>query len=280
MRRGLDFSLKFPTWGPNVSQTVGEENQASDAYRLVISTSHLYLVGWPFGEITASLGTRKFETATTDLPLRTVTIIHVRRVFYMRRLIAIALVAVSCASLTAQSASAGFGLFHRGGCCDAAPSCGCEAPAPVCCEPAPTCCDAAPSCGCRGGLLKGIFGKLHSKLHGGGCCAAPTCCEAPSCGCEAPSCGCEAPAPTCCAAPAPTCCSAPAPSCGCEAPSCGCETSCCEAPTCCTPKKRCLMDLLSKFKRKKSCCAAPTCCEAAPSCGCEVAAAPSCGCGS
>lgn len=66
----------------------------------------------------------------------------------MRRLIAIAFVAVATMSLSALDASAGHGLFHRGGgCCDAAPSCGCEAPAPVCCEaPAPSCCDAAPSC--------------------------------------------------------------------------------------------------------------------------------------
>ncbi len=182
----------------------------------------------------------------------------------MRRFIAIVAVAVS--SLVAQNASAGFGLLHRGACCDAAPSCGCEAPAPTCCEaPAPTCCEPAPCC--KGGLLKGIFGKLHAKLH------KPCCDAAPSCGCEAPapSCGCEAPAPTCCEAPAaPSCgCEAPAPSCGCEAP----------APTCCKPRHHHLMGLLSKLKAKK-CCAAPTCCEAAPSCGCEVAAAPSCGCGS
>jgi hypothetical protein len=196
----------------------------------------------------------------------------------MRRLI-VAFVAVACTSFFAPNASAGFGLLHRG-CCDAAPSCGCEAPAPVCCEaPAPTCCDSAPSC--HGGLLKGIFGKLHAKIHCGksACDAAPSCgCEAPapSCGCEAPapSCGCEAPAPTCCAAPAPapTCCAAPAPSCGCEAP------TCCEPDPCCKSRKHVLMGLLSKLKHKK--CCKPTCCDApAPSCGCEVAA-PSCGCGS
>ncbi len=96
-------------------------------------------------------------------------------------------------------------------CCAPAPSCGCEVAAPSCgCEiAAPSCgCEiAAPSCGCevvdpccdpcagkkRGGLLKGLFSKLHSRKSS--CCApAPSCgCEvaAPSCGCElTPSCGC------------------------------------------------------------------------------------------
>jgi len=131
----------------------------------------------------------------------------------MRRFIALALVAVASVGVLTSNASAGFGLFHRNaGCCDAAPacdsapSCGCEVAAPSCgCEvAAPSCgCEvAAPSCGCeapapccgsRPRLLKGLFGRLHSKIH------AKSCCEpAPSCGCEAPVECCSAPAPVCC----------------------------------------------------------------------------------
>lgn len=190
--------------------------------------------------------------------------------FYMRRFIAIALVAVASVGVSATTASAGFGLLHRGaGCCDtapacdAAPSCGCEVAAPSCgCEaPAPSCC-------ARPHLLKSFFGKLHSKIHARGCCE-----PAPSCGCEAPVVECAAPAPVCCdVAPA-------APSCGCEVavPSCGCE----EPAPCCKPHGHKIKALFSKIKcHMKSKCQ-PVCCEApAPSCGCEApVAAPSCGCG-
>ena len=168
----------------------------------------------------------------------------------MRRMI-ITLAVVVCAAISSSNASAGL-FCKKNACCEPAPVC-CEAPAPTCCEPAPVCRPKL-ELGCK---IKGMFGKLHSKLHKSSCCEpAPTCCDAP--------------APTCCDAPAP--CAAPAPSCGCEvaAPSRGCE-----APSCCKPaRKHCIKNMMSHLKGKF---ASKKCCAPAPSCGCEVAT-PSCGC--
>ena len=147
---------------------------------------------------------------------------------------ALALAASFC--LAPSSASAG--LFRNAGCgCDVAPSCGCEV-APSCgCEIA---CDPCDPCACRGGKLRGMLSKLHSRKA---CCepCAPVCCE---------------PAPVCCA-PAPVCCE--------------------PAPVCCDPCDPCCdrgPGLLAKLRARLA--ARKCCCDAAPSCGCEVA--PSCGC--
>lgn len=158
----------------------------------------------------------------------------------MRRIVALALVAVASISLMASSASAGFGLHRGSACCDPAPVC-CEAPAPTCCEVVDPCCPP------RTGLLKGIFGKLHNKIHHSGCCDVVE-----------PACGCEMAAPVC--APAPVCCPAPAP-------------TCCEVDPCCPPaRKHHLKNMLAKIKAKHSACCAPAPC-------CETYVEPSCGCG-
>lgn len=155
-----------------------------------------------------------------------------------------ALVAVVAFGLL-SSVNANAGLFGKFGCnsgCDVAPSCGCEMPAPVCCE-VPVC---EPSCCAPKRPFAGLIAKLHSLK-------ASSCCDA---------------APVCCEAPAPVCCEIPAPSCGCEvAPSCGCEVSCCKP----TP----IRDMIAKLKAR--CAAKNSCCDVAPSCGCAVE--PSCGCG-
>lgn len=113
------------------------------------------------------------------------------------------------------------------------------------------------------------FGLLN-KMMGGGCCAAPTCCEA-TCGAAEASCGCAA-APTCAA---PAC----EPTCGAQ-PSCcdsGCGTKCCRA----TPIRdlfaslHCRLHSLCHRNKCNSCCEA-TCGAAEATCGCAVE--PACGC--
>ena len=174
----------------------------------------------------------------------------------MRRVL-LAVVAVFSIAFAANNADAGlFGRHHGGGCCEAAPACGCDvapAYAPSCgCEVAPAygCCEAAPACGCgkKHGRLHGLFGKHHNR--GNSCCEA-----APACGCEvapvyAPSCGCEV-------APAYGCCEA--------APACGCGHKH-------GRRHGRGHGLFGKHHNRGN-----SCCEAAPACGCE--SAPSCGCG-
>lgn len=168
---------------------------------------------------------------------------------------------VVAGSLFLSSANAGF--FHRhGGCCDVAPSCGCEVAAPTCggCDVTPSCgCEipAAPCCGPRfGGRLHGLLHRLHvpHSCHSACDSCAPACdsCAAPAPAC-APAC---APAPTCCE-PAPTCCE-PAPCCG---------------------HRHIIRDLLSRIKARHASCCAPACDSCAPSCDSCGAPAASCGCG-
>lgn len=84
----------------------------------------------------------------------------------------------------------GFGsCFNAPGCCESAPSCGCEIAAPSCGYEiaAPSCCDAsAPRCKIFGGL-KSRFSGHHGcgAASGCGCDAAPSFggYAAPSCGC-------------------------------------------------------------------------------------------------
>jgi len=155
-------------------------------------------------------------------------------------------------------------------CCDigcAEPTCGCEAPCEIACEP--TC--GAESKGC--GLL--------DKLGGG--CLEPTCgCEAPACGCAElacePTCGCEAPCEVACE-----------PTCGCEAPcepECGCEVASCDSGCCGMSKRGGLLSKLFKGKLCSShscdsCCEMPACepvCEPCCDSGCDSACGPK-GCG-
>ena len=163
------------------------------------------------------------------------------------RIVAVLAVVAGCC-LAPSNANAG--LFNRGGCCDAAPSC-CEPV--VCCEPV-SCCDP---CG-----RQGLFAKIKARRAAKACCA-PSCCE-PVCCEPAPVC-CE-PAPVCCE-PAPVCCE-PAPCCGCD--TCGCDS--CGCNSCC--KKPGLFAKLKARRAARKCCA-PTCCEVVSSCGCSTG----CGCG-
>ena len=89
------------------------------------------------------------------------------------------------ASFCLAPSSANAGLFgHNRGCCDTAPSCGCEIAMPSCggCE-VDVCCDPC----ARVGLLARIKARCAAKRA----CRTSCCDVAPSCGCEAaPSCGC------------------------------------------------------------------------------------------
>jgi hypothetical protein len=154
----------------------------------------------------------------------------------------IASLALAASFCLAPSNANAFG--HRAsGCCDPAPSCGCEVVVPSCgCEM--SYCDPCDPCAKK---HVGLFAKLKARKAAKACCA-PTCCE---------------PAPVCCE-PAPVCCE-PAPVCCEPAPSCGCEISCCDP---------CAKKHVGRFAKLKARKAAKACCE--PSCGCEVA--PSCGC--
>lgn len=139
-------------------------------------------------------------------------------------------------------------------CCDtgisADPSCGCEISAPVC----DTGCADACAPAHRGLLsrLKGHAGHGH-------------------CGHADPSCGCEIAAPVYSAAP----------SCGVEIAACG---SCASDPCCddvCKPRRRPLMELVSRAKCHANKLGRHNACDCGvPSCGCEISA-PACGgCGS
>lgn len=183
---------------------------------------------------------------------------------------------VVAGSLFLSSANAGF--FNRnGGCCDSAPSCGCEVAVPTCgCDVAPSCgCEVAtPCCGSRkGGRLSGLLSKFRGSKSA--CCA-------PACDSCAPACdSCAAPAPCCAPAPAPTCC-APAPTCCAPAPTC-CDAAptCCDAAPSCGGRRHIIRDLLSRIKARKgsSSCCAPACDSCGSTCDSCGAPAASCGCG-
>jgi hypothetical protein len=164
------------------------------------------------------------------------------------------------ASVALCSQSFGFDLLDRmlGG-----SGCGCEV---SCCETAASCCDADPSCGC------------NAVDPSCGCNAVDPSCGADACDPCATSCGrkpliqinlpkikliqinrCKPACDPCCDAD---------PSCGCNTvdPSCGADPSCgCETTSCCGRKG--LLDRIfaRKLIRGSSCCDMG--CEAAP-CGC------------
>ena len=91
--------------------------------------------------------------------------------------------ALAIGMLSAASDAQAFNLFGRcGGCCDAAPSCGCDTCcAPACgCDTCDSCCDSCcdPCCKKKCGFLARMRAKRAAKK----CCKA-SCCE-PACGCD------------------------------------------------------------------------------------------------